>query len=107
VAAQRLDEAIGRLVSMVDLRDPDTLLVVLADHGGGGGTPKHHNSMHPLDLTIPVVIAGGAVQPGDLGLSVTLPDVPATVLWALGIPQPESYAGRPLLHAFQALPVAA
>jgi predicted AlkP superfamily pyrophosphatase or phosphodiesterase len=106
-AAQRMDDAIGRLLTMIDLDDPATLLVAMADHGGGGGTLKHHNSMHPLDLTIPLVMAVGSVQPGDLGPSVTLPDVPATVLWALGIPRPESYAGRPLLHAFQALPAAA
>lgn len=106
-AAGRMDVALGRLVGQLDLTDPATLMIALADHGGGGRTLKHHDSDHPLDCTIPLVVAGGAVVPGDLGRNVTLLDVPATVLWALGIPRPDSYAGRPLAQAFAALPVAA
>jgi predicted AlkP superfamily pyrophosphatase or phosphodiesterase len=106
-AAAAMDDALGRFESIVDLSDPRTLVIALADHGGGGATPKHHDSAHPLDTTIPVLLAGGAVVPGELGTSVTLPDVPATILWALGLARPESYAGRPLLQAFAALPMAA
>ena len=36
----------------------------------------------------------------------SLLDVPATVLWALGVPQPKSYAGRPLWEAFTPAAVA-
>lgn len=35
------------------------------------------------------------------------PHGPATVLWALGIPQPNSYVGKPLAKAFSALRVVA
>jgi predicted AlkP superfamily pyrophosphatase or phosphodiesterase len=106
-AAARMDAALGDLMSAVDLTDPTTLVIALADHGGGGGTLKHHDSAHPLDTTIPVMLAGGAVMPCDLGADVSLTDVPATILWALGIARPESYAGRPLLQAFAKLPMAA
>jgi arylsulfatase A-like enzyme len=106
-AAQRMDAALGALEESVDLSDPATLVIALADHGGGGGTLKHHDSAHPLDTTIPVMLVGGAIEPCDLGASVNLIDVPATVLWALGLSRPESYAGRPLLQAFAKLPVAA
>ncbi len=98
-AARGMDRELGRLVSMVDLEDPATLLIALADHGGGGARVDHHDSAHPLDTTIPIMLAGGAVRRGDLGAGSSLLDVPATVCWALGIPQPESYAGRPLMHA--------
>lgn len=101
-AALRMDAALGALVNTVGLEDPHTLLVALADHGGGGAVPDHHNSDHPLDRTIPVMLAGGAVRPGDLGAGASLLDVPATICWALGIPRPESYAGRPLEAAFLA-----
>ncbi len=107
MAAGRMDDALGRLAGAVDLTDPSTLLIALADHGGGGRTLKHHDSEHPLDKTIPVVLAGGAVPPSDLGPSVNLTDVPATILWSLGIQQPESYVGKPLAQAFSALRVAA
>ncbi len=106
-AAQRMDDALGRLTRIVDLNDPSTLLVAMADHGGGGTVRTHHNSEHPLDTTIPVVLAGGAVRQGSLGPDVRLTDVPATILWTLGIPQPASYVGTPLAHAFSALRVAA
>lgn len=106
-AAARMDRALGSLEAIVDLADPATLVIALADHGGGGGTPRHHDSAHPLDTTIPVILAGGAVVPGELGAGVSLTDVPATILWALGLARPESYAGRPLLQAFAKLPMAA
>ncbi len=107
VAAARMDAALGDLLSIVDLNDPSTLVIALADHGGGGGTFKHHDSAHPLDTTIPVMLAGGAIMPGELGGDVHLTDVPATILWALGIARPESYVGRPLMQAFAKLPMAA
>ncbi len=107
IAAARMDDALGELTDAVDLNDPTTLVIALADHGGGGGTLKHHDSSHPLDTTIPIMLAGGAIMPCDLGAGVSLTDVPATILWALGIARPESYVGRPLMQAFAKLPMAA
>lgn len=95
-AARTMDREVGRLVSMLDLDDPSTLLIALADHGGGGARVDNHDSMHPLDTTIPIMLAGGAVRRGALGAGASLLDIPATICWALGIPRPESYAGRPL-----------
>jgi predicted AlkP superfamily pyrophosphatase or phosphodiesterase len=106
-AALRMDAALGDLMTTIDLNDPTTLVIALADHGGGGGTLKHHDSAHPLDTTIPIMLAGGAIMPGELGGDVHLTDVPATILWALGIARPESYVGRPLMQAFAKLPMAA
>jgi predicted AlkP superfamily pyrophosphatase or phosphodiesterase len=99
-AAWEMDAALGALTRAIDLADPGTLFIALADHGGGGAVRTHHNSPHPLDTTIPIFLAGGAVHPGELGAGATLLDVPATVCWALGLPLPESYAGRPLQGAF-------
>ncbi len=100
-AAERMDAALGRLAGMLDIHnDPTTLLIALADHGGGGMRPHDHESEHPLDRTIPIVLAGGAVAAGTLDDDVTLLDVPATVLWALGVPRPANYQGRPLTEAF-------
>lgn len=102
-AARALDTALGRVVDALDLADPRTLLIVAADHGGGGIVPTRHDSMHAADTTIPVLLAGGAVAPMRLGADVSLLDIPATIAWALGIPLPASYAGRPLSHAFPAV----
>ena len=100
-AARVLDRALGRLVDETDvLDDPETVLIAFADHGGGGKVPRDHESRHPLDVTIPIVIVGGQVVTGELAPMSSLLDIPATVAWVLGIPQPANYAGRPFVEAF-------
>lgn len=107
-AALELDQALGQLVAQCEIgRDPGTLLLVLADHGGGGAVSNDHDSMHPLDQTIPILAMGAGVLPGVLDEGTTLLDVPATAIWALGQPQPAGWSGRPLLEAFQRVEVAA
>lgn len=97
-AVRGMDLALGRIVQSEGLDDPRTLFIALADHGGGGAASHGHDSAHPLDRTIPIILAGGAVRPGALG-PASLLDVPATICHALGVPQPESFAGRPLRAA--------
>jgi arylsulfatase A-like enzyme len=100
-AARRLDATLGLLASLTGIvDDPCTVLIALADHGGGGARPREHDSAHAFDTTIPIVIAGGQVSCGELAPCSSLLDVPATVLWALGVPVPATYAGRPLVEAF-------
>ena len=103
-AAQAMDAALGRLVDVTGVQhDPSTVLIALADHGGGGVKPNDHNSAHPLNRTIPIVIAGGSVVPGPLRCGTSILDVPATVLWALGVNPPPVYEGRALVEAFDAV----
>lgn len=99
--ARVLDDALGELVALLT-RDEHrgTLLIALADHGGGGAVANDHDSVHPADQTIPLILAGADVEPCELGSRVSLLDVPATVLWALRVPRPVPYAGRPLLEGF-------
>ena len=107
-AARRMDAALGMLATFTETpHDPSTLLIAMADHGGGGVKSNDHESDHPLDRTIPVLLAGGGVVPGELAGDTTLLDVPATVLWALGVARPASYEGRPLVEAFQTSATAA
>ncbi len=100
--ARALDSALGRLAQWTGVEsDPGTVLIALADHGGGGAASRDHNSAHPLDRTIPIVVAGGAVAAGRrLRADASILDVPATVLWALGVAPPPVYEGRPLVEAF-------
>jgi arylsulfatase A-like enzyme len=82
------------------VHDPETLVIVCADHGGGGMEARGHNSLHPLDQRIPLVLLGGCVRAGRLPAGCSLLDVPATTCWALGVTPPANYSGRPLLQAF-------
>jgi predicted AlkP superfamily pyrophosphatase or phosphodiesterase len=96
----QLDDALGMLAAITDVaHDPHTLLIALADHGGGGTDMRDHESDDPLDRTIPLVIAGRDVVSAEL-VAPTLLDVPASVVWALGLEAPESYEGRVLGEAF-------
>jgi phosphopentomutase len=100
-AARRLDAALGLLAAMADATtDRSTVLIALADHGGGGVCRTHHDSPHRHDRTIPIIVVGGTVRSGTLVRSPSLLDVPATVAWTLRVAPPPSYAGRPLTEAF-------
>lgn len=99
-ACHALDGSLGMLAALAHVDDdPSTLLIACADHGGGGFVPNDHNSDHPADRTIPLLLAGAAVGPTELG-PVTLLDIAPTTLWALGVQPPPSLEGRVLTEAF-------
>lgn len=101
-AVARMDHTLGLLRWELKSSRDDTLLIALADHGGGGRVATHHDSAHPLDCTIPIFLEGAGVTPQRLPDGLSILDVPATVLWALGIARPARYAGRPITEAFPA-----
>ncbi|MBK8248610.1 MAG: alkaline phosphatase family protein [Gemmatimonadetes bacterium] len=104
-ALREIDAALGALVQLTEADgDDETLFLVLADHGGGGTDFRNHDSAHPHDRRIPLVLAGPQVQPGRLADGYSLLDVPATVAWALGADVPEGWHGRPITEAFATLP---
>lgn len=104
-AARQLDSALDVLLDSTDaLHDRHTLVVLLADHGGGGVVDNHHEGAHPLNTTIPLILCGGAVARVPLE-SATLLDVPTTICWALDVKPHESYAGRALIEAFASVRV--
>lgn len=93
------DYQIGRLLDALDERDltDHTLIIITADHGG-------HDRLHglniPEDMRIPWLIAGPGVRSGAQLDDVTVTDTAHTILWALGLPLPDSDAGRPVIEAF-------
>jgi predicted AlkP superfamily pyrophosphatase or phosphodiesterase len=100
-ATKKLDASLGLLCALTNVvNDPSTLLIALADHGGGGDVSNNHESTHPHDWTIPIILCGGAVTQSSLRADVSLVDVPPTILHALDVAIPSNYAGRPLTEAF-------
>ncbi len=94
------DEAVRRVLAALDeagLRET-TLVIVTADHGGHGTT---HGSDLPEDTTVPWIIAGPRIAPGQV---LTNPirnlDTAATAAWALGLTLPPDMDGRPVIEAF-------
>jgi hypothetical protein len=100
-AAAELDVAIARLADFAD----DSLVILLADHGGGGITAREHHEPHPINDRIPLVLAGpGVTRCHQLTRRISLLDVPPTVLWSLGLDVPATYEGRVLTQAFATQP---
>jgi arylsulfatase A-like enzyme len=98
-ACRQLDSALGLLMKVTSCStDPHTLVIALADHGGGGVTLNDHCEEHPLNWTIPLILCGGSVRQTRLEEAHLL-DVPATAAWALGVPRPAAYTGRVLVEA--------
>ena len=98
-ACRQLDSAFGLLTKLTSCNtDPHTLVIALADHGGGGVTVNDHCEEHPLNWTIPLILGGGSVRQTTLEEAHLL-DVPATAAWALGVARPPAYAGRVLIEA--------
>jgi len=98
-AAAVIDRALVRLESLAE--DPQVLVVLTADHGGGGVLPQDHDHPHPINEAIPVGMIGGRVMPGLVSSEpVRLLDIPPTVLHGFGGTAPAEYEGRVLHEAF-------
>lgn len=94
-ACRVLDTALGALLRETGvLTDRHTLLIVLADHGGGGFEYRDHDGDHPDNLTIPVAMAGGAVRRRGFDEPVSILDIAPTIANALGITVPAGWRGR-------------
>jgi len=99
-AARRLDGALGLLAALVGLEsDEGTILIALSDHGGGGRDPRSHDSDHPADRSIFMLVGGRAVARGEMAPCTSLLDVAPTILHALGLPIPAAWEGRALVEA--------
>jgi len=96
-AAVEVDAAIGVLADLTE----HSLLIVMADHGGGGVSTHDHAEPHPANDHIPLVLAGPDVtRRHQLTRHISLLDVPPTVLWWFGLEVPVTYEGRVLTQGF-------
>jgi predicted AlkP superfamily pyrophosphatase or phosphodiesterase len=96
---RRADEALGNILAALEesgLRE-DTLFIITSDHGGH---EKIHGSRLPEDMTIPWIINGPGVVPGEIKAPVNITDTAATAAWALDLPIPAEWDGIPVQEAF-------
>jgi len=76
----------------------DTLIIVSADHGGHN---KTHSGSKRIDRAIPWIACGPGVREDFVLMEeVSTLDTAATALYALGLPIPESFAGRARTEIF-------
>lgn len=95
----REDKGFGQLLQA--LKDngmyESALIIVTSDHGGHETT---HGTDLPEDMTIPWVISGPRIAPGELSTQVQIMDTAATIAFALGLPLPPEWDGAPVYEAF-------
>lgn len=92
-----IDEVVAALERGGYLKN--TLIIVTADHGGHGFS---HGDDCPQDRTIPWLAVGPGVPPGiTIASPINTYDTAATALYALGLPIPENWDGRPVLEIFE------
>ena len=101
-AVRQADAAVARLVDAADATygEGGYTIVISADHGGHART---HGTAAVEDRTIPWIAYGAGVRVNTQLLpGIRTFDTAATVLWALGVPVPGQWAGRPVVSAFDA-----
>ncbi len=100
-AATTIDRALSNLTPLV--ADPEALVIITADHGGGGVLAQDHDHPHAVNDAIPLLMLGGRVAPGiGGGAPARLLDIPPTVLHGFGGTAPAQYEGRVMHEAFLA-----
>lgn len=99
-AVQTADAALGQLLTVADSAygKGNYSLVVTADHGGHA---YGHGTSDPQDVTIPWIAWGRGVNAGLLDEEIDTFDTAPTVLWLLGVEEPDEWDGSPVEEAFQ------
>ena len=102
-AARAVDRGLGILNELAE--EPGTLVIVTADHGGGGVLPSDHDHPHPINETIPLLVGDWGSGPGPArraapACSMSRP----RCLSAFGGNPPAQWQGRVLSEAFEKEP---
>ncbi len=95
------DTALGQLLTAADEAYGlgNYSVVVTADHGGHG---YGHGTKDDRDVTIPWIAWGRGVNAGELDESIDTYDTAPTVLWLLGVEEPDEWDGEAITDAFHA-----
>jgi len=101
LAVAGADTEIGKIVAALKTNNywDNTLLLITADHGG---SDKAHGSASPEDTTVPWLAVGPGVPAGKtLRTPIVAYDTAATVLFALKLPIPPGWDGKPVREIFK------
>jgi predicted AlkP superfamily pyrophosphatase or phosphodiesterase len=101
LAIEFTDGLIGDIVAALNDGDhlKETVVIISADHGG---SETSHGSDSPEDTTIPWLAVGANVPAGIiLNEDISIMDTAATAAYALGLPIPDEWNGKPILELFK------
>jgi arylsulfatase A-like enzyme len=100
LAARRADAGVARILDAAEetFGAGSFTILVTADHGGHD---HDHGSDDPLDTTIPWIVWGQGVVPGQIAEGIQTTDTAATALWLLGVTLPGELDGAPVYAGFR------
>jgi predicted AlkP superfamily pyrophosphatase or phosphodiesterase len=104
LALNLTDGIVGEIITALQEQGylSQTLLLITSDHGGAG---RKHGGASPEEMTIPWLAVGPGVPAGlRLQGQIVIYDTAATALYALGLPIPAEWDGRPVLEIFEPTP---
>jgi len=87
------DRCVGHVLGALAKRGRETVVLVGTDHGGHD---RHHGTEAHEDVTIPWILSGPGIEPGEIESEVRLFDIAPTVASLLGLPLPAEWDGRPI-----------
>lgn len=93
------DDEVKRLVESVQEKAPDTVFIILADHGEhfwDHDLLGHGLSLYNCELRIPLFVFGGSVPPGTSERPVEIVDILPTVAHLLDLEPLDSWQGHNL-----------
>jgi len=100
------DAGIARIVRVMRLERPETVVIVTADHGEEFGEHRgryHGTTVYEEQVRVPLVVEGPGVPAGRrVEAPVQTIDVLSTILGALDIPRPPRVGGYDLGHWMRA-----
>lgn len=94
---RKTDKQIFEIISLIEKKNwiKNSLIMIVTDHGGGGGNPKDHGVDHPKDMTICFGMRGPGIPHGEIK-NFRNRDIPSIVLSALNIEKPSNWKGKTL-----------
>jgi arylsulfatase A-like enzyme len=92
-----VDEFLGRIMSALD---PNTIVIIVSDHGFNYGMEPNGNYNHPNAPPGVFLIAGGDIKHGGTITTASVRDVTPTILALFGLPIGHDMDGKVLTEAF-------
>ncbi len=102
VQCRFLDDHLGRLLDEVQSQHPNTLIIVVSDHGEElweHGSLGHGTGMYAEQLDTPLLIHGPGIEPGLVDAVVEALDILPTISDYLGLGPNPMWQGRSILAA--------
>lgn len=99
---KKTDQQVLEIINLIEDKGwfKDSLIMIVTDHGGGGGGPRGHGIDHPKDMTVSFGMRGPGIPHAEIQ-NFRNCDIPSIAISALGIEKPSNWQGRTLQEVIE------